>query len=118
MQAKLRRYQEMSRTSGFGVLVFCIWSIVKAVMIMVLQQDSSMSTAADTIDPELQAQLETMFEEVTEGIGSLVLLLGLFLLLVVLDLIFRIYVGKSAMAVAKGKKERAILPEKTRRCLA
>lgn len=99
-QIELRRYSDILKSIGNGVILFGVWSVVKTVSLFLL----SPKERAD-----LMGGYEASFQEqgITEGVYLSVvfffILLGL-----VLDLLIRVYVGRSAIAAGKGKKMSAI----------
>ncbi len=78
---------------GWGVILFCVWSIVKTIAMYV--------TSAD--------EVKSLLKEVT-GLkhidnSILIMLFAFFGTIVAVDVFMRIYVGLTARAVARGKKK-------------
>ncbi|MBQ9061018.1 MAG: hypothetical protein IJ128_07730 [Firmicutes bacterium] len=99
-QIKLRKYEHILAISGTGVIAFSLWSIVKAVIYVIL---SPLSTFSEIMDPKELEQLQTI------GIGERaadISIIGVILLMMILDVLLRIYIGRSAIADGRqGKKK-------------
>ena len=92
MEAKIRKHQDILRCSGYAVILFGAWSIIRMVMLRIidpLELDSLLAVA----DAESDMDLETI------AFVSLLVLLAL-------DLLFRLYVGRSAIKEGRGGEKR------------
>ena len=84
-EVKLRRYENLLTVSGLGVIVFGLWSVIKTLLVLFMQED----TLADMPD-------STLIRVIFFTIIGLVLLV---------DLLLRLFVGLSARAEGFGKKK-------------
>jgi len=89
MQRNLRRYQNLLSISGWAVIAFCIWNILKQVIYILLIPDELNEIKATSM-------YETEYE-IFAYIFAFVILF--------LDLGLRLYIGLSARAESNGKKK-------------
>lgn len=94
LNAQIRKKQNLLITSGYAVMMFGIWSIVRAILMFVLEPDVIWQDAGISID-DLQG-----IEIVIFWITILVVLLC--------DLLLRMYVGKRAVREGLGKRQKSI----------
>ena len=92
----LRRNQDTLVIVGTGVIIFGIWSLLKTLFALLLN-------IGDLYEVILK-------EETPEGRVAIFIVVTLMLMI---DLAFRVSVGLSAIAVARGKKSRFIAVELT-----
>ncbi len=87
LQLRLRKTQSDLAVMGIGVIAFGVWSVIKSVLYVALNTESAL------------ASLE----------GNKYLILAFWLILgaaLAIDLAFRLYVGRSAIAEGKGRKKK------------
>ena len=89
-QVKLRRYQNLLIVSGSGVIIFGIWSVLKAVMLVL--SNTQMLTVST--------------EELPDGMIYRVIFYGIFIGFLIFVIVFRLIIGLSARSVGFGKKNR------------
>ena len=90
---EIRRLESRLRSSGLAFIVFGVWSIVKIIMMI------TMSPIAEIAEIEGAEELK----------GKIMLFLILAVLFFTgIEIIFRLFVGLSAMGEAKGKRKRII----------
>lgn len=87
-EVKLRRYQNLLTVSGLGVIVFGLWSVIKTLLVLFMQED----TLDDIPD-------STVIRVIFFAILGVVLLV---------DLLLRLFVGLSARAEGFGKKKSVV----------
>lgn len=91
MDAKIRKTRDELRISGKALIVFGIWSILRLVFYNIMDKKSlqdyifKATGASDT--------------------GSFKVWFTITIILLVIDLVFRIYIGCSAVSEGKGKKK-------------
>ena len=78
--------------SGVGVIAFGIWSIIKAVLYIALIPVEQLT------ETEMNAELQEMQELGMTDRGTGYLIAGIILLILVVDFLVRLYIGKSAFA--------------------
>ena len=98
--AMLRRYRDTLATSGIAIIVFGIWDIAKSVLTAVY--GSTLSAENEDVIGEI----ETSFASMGDDVEIIIVLFALVAMLVmVLGLALRLYVGLSARAEARGKRK-------------
>ena len=104
MEAKLRKYQYILGTAGFGVLLFSAWSLIKAFIFAILQDTGYQAVS------EADAEADRVFEEVIKTADFdlsaflIIVMIGLFSLIII-DIVLRIYIGRTARKVSRGAKK-------------
>lgn len=100
--AKLRKYENTLVISGAAVVTFGLWSIVKAVLYFIMVSPEGL---VKNIKSDELAQLQ--FGDLSENtVGYLLIAVILFLL--VLDLLLRLYIGRSAVADGRHLRKKRI----------
>lgn len=100
---KYRRLQSILSTSGFGVIIFSVWSIIR-----VFLRDAFTAPAAEEIPVENSAELaelEEMLGEIDFDPGMLITFFLIIFGITALVVGLRLFVGFSARAEGKGKKK-------------
>ena len=100
MEKKLRKYESNLIASGFATVLFGIWLVAKALLGAFLI--TSNNQAADTLDIPSEV-LETNSDAF--GLIMIVLIVAVMAILLV-GVLIRIYIGRSADADAKGRKKK------------
>ena len=94
----LRRYQNNLIVSGYAVMLFTLWTVLKAVLTAFLIDDST----------GLNAEEEEALFMLLEETGMLQILITIFIIAAVIGLLvilMRIYIWRCANAEGKGKKK-------------
>ena len=95
-QIEIRKYKDILRTIGFGIAIFGFWSVAKAAGLALLspeKYEEIMSSYDLAADPELLSE-KTYF--------IIALAVAFFFLLI--DLLLRMYIGRSAINASKGRR--------------
>lgn len=90
-EIRLRRNQDTLIIVGTGVIIFELWSLLKAVFTLLLR-------AGDLY--------EMIMEE--SSLEARIVVVGIIVVVLLIDLILRLFVGMSAIAVGRGKKSRFV----------
>lgn len=90
-EVKLRRYSTSLTISGYGVIAFGLWSIVKTILLSVMH-------------PEVAGILPDEETGISRDV-YIALMICIMVLLLGFDLGLRIYIGLSARAEGNGKKK-------------
>lgn len=99
-QAKLRRYRDTLATSGIAIIIFGVWDIAKSMLTTVYGSNLSVE------NEDVVAELETSLASMGDDAEIVIVLFALVAMLVVLlGLAMRLYVGLSARAEARGKRK-------------
>jgi hypothetical protein len=93
MDAKIRQYQHNLIYSGAATILFGVWGIVKACMILFLNESSY-----DLVESAQGLPIEVMY--IIFGI--------VFFFLFGIAMLFRLYIGISAIQEGRGRKKRRI----------
>ena len=93
---KLRKYENILTISGIGVIAFGLWSVIKAALYFIVQPLDIVS-----IMPTEEVQALGDLKVLMNGV-----VLGMILFVLMLDLLLRIYIGRSAIAVGRGRKKK------------
>ena len=89
MEAKIRKHQDILKCSGYAVIAFGVWSIIRMFLLKIL-------------DPlGIEEMVEIQSEESREFLVAVYFIMVVVLLCV--DLLFRVYVGLSAVHEGQGK---------------
>lgn len=88
-EVKMRRYRNLLTVSGLGVIVFGGWSVLKTILVLVMQRDM------------IEALLAEM--SVNELAGKITIAITFAIMLI--DFLIRLFVGLSARAEGFGKKK-------------
>ncbi|MBO5572958.1 MAG: hypothetical protein J5947_01790 [Clostridium sp.] len=89
MQLELRRQQNNLVILGGGVIAFSLWGLLKMLLILI---------TANT-------QKNYILQDVGEGMAEKIAFYVLFFIFIFADLLFRIYIGRSAIAEGRGKRK-------------
>ena len=89
MQLELRRQQNNLVILGGGVIAFNLWGLLKMLLILI---------TANT-------QKNYILQDVGEGMAEKIAFYVLFFIFIFADLLFRIYIGRSAIAEGRGKRK-------------
>lgn len=92
METELRRCRSNLGSLGSGVIVFMVWELIRPILISLLAQETSDAAPAAVTLPELSQ-------------GLFVSLIAAVLVLAVLDIMLRFYIGRAARAEAAGKQK-------------
>jgi hypothetical protein len=102
---KLRKYESILVLSGFGVMIFGLWSIIRAAIYYILYPFDVAEFLGKSEYAQIMAEgREEGVEFITENLGTIIMVV-LFTVLAI-DLLLRIYVGMSARAYGRGRKKR------------
>ena len=82
---KMRRYQNLLTVSGLGVIIFGLWTVLKTILLLFLQED--------------------MVDDLPDGLFYRVLFFTLIGGVLLIDFLIRLFVGLSARAEGFGKKK-------------
>lgn len=91
MEARIRRHQDILTCSGYAVILFGAWSIVRMIMIKILdplELDSLVESAGEADD---------LFRAVVFAV---------IIIMLAVDLLFRLYIGRSAIKEGSGEKKK------------
>ena len=83
-EIKMRRYQNLLTVSGLGVIIFGLWTVLKTILLLFLQED--------------------MVDDLPDGLFYRVLFFTLIGGVLLIDFLIRLFVGLSARAEGFGKK--------------
>lgn len=112
---KLRRYENILTMSGMAVIAFSIWSIIKAAAYFLTQSYDTYKLLGKDFEHEMNDLSNTINQQMGHDVSSTVhftvsgVILGFVFLVLVLDLLFRYYIGKSAITESKGRHKKGIL---------
>ena len=84
-EIKMRRYQNLLTVSGLGVIIFGLWTVLKTILLLFLQED--------------------MVDDLPDGLFYRVLFFTLIGGVLLIDFLIRLLVGLSARAEGFGKKK-------------
>ena len=84
-EIKMRRYQNLLTVSGLGVIIFGLWTVLKTILLLFLQ--------------------ENMVDDLPDGLFYRVLFFTLIGGVLLIDFLIRLFVGLSARAEGFGKKK-------------
>ena len=84
-EIKMRRYQNLLTVSGLGVIIFGLWTVLKTILLLFLQED--------------------MVDDLPDGLFYRVLFFTLIGGVLLIDFLIRLFVGLSARAEGFGKKK-------------
>lgn len=84
-EIKMRRYQNLLTVSGLGVIIFGLWTVLKTILLLFLQED--------------------MLDDLPDGLFYRVLFFTLIGGVLLIDFLIRLFVGLSARAEGFGKKK-------------
>ncbi len=93
--SKLRKYEYTMVISGAGVIAFGVWSVIKAVIVVI---SNSLGIFGEFYSEKDMMQLNEL--GITEQGASLLVAVIVFLLLII-DLLMRLYIGLRAVAEAR-----------------
>jgi len=84
-EIKMRRYQNLLTVSGLGVIIFGLWTVLKTILLLFMQED--------------------MVDDLPDGLFYRVLFFTLIGGVLLIDFLIRLFVGLSARAEGFGKKK-------------
>ncbi len=84
-EIKMRRYQNLLTVSGLGVIIFGLWTVLKTILLLFLQED--------------------LVDDLPDGLFYRVLFFTLIGGVLLIDFLIRLFVGLSARAEGFGKKK-------------
>ncbi len=102
---KLRKYEHTLAISGAAVVAFGIWSVFKAVIYFVLLPMDQLGVAFEEMDPSQTEDIRQIGLS-DRGVGY-VAVAG-FLIVVAIDLLMRLYIGKHAILDGRRKTKRRV----------
>ena len=100
IKINLRRQEHTLTIIGLGVILFGFWSMIRAAIEYML--DSSMLQSSFD---EFMSTLDPAYRESITDFKAGILFLFASLLILSVEMGFRLYIGRSAMAVGKGKNK-------------
>lgn len=89
---KIRKYQNTLVVAGNGVILFGLWNIVKCIMMFLFTDD------------RIWAAIEELEIEVADSRLIYYILIVIVSILLLVEMILRVYVGRSAIKEGKGKQ--------------
>ena len=95
--AKLYKHQTTLICSGLAVIAFGLWSIVRVSLLFYLQRSRILQLI-------MEGELELLTGQSTDTITAI--LFGVAIGFLILDLLFRLYIGLSAIREGNGKRRR------------
>ena len=101
-EAKLRKYKNTLVCSGTGVILFSAWSLIRFVLFLL----TDFSSMRDYIYMSFN-EGDSLSELYVTVLLWMVLIIVFILMLI--DLIFRSYVGRRAIAIGKGKRDGGVM---------
>lgn len=100
MEALLRRHRDTLLIVGQGNLLFGIWGVIRTVMTYILQSSEREKLIADfRSSPEYRPDLESLFY---------IIFFALMFLLLLGELLLRLYIYRAARAEAEGEHRRGL----------
>ena len=101
---ELRKYESILVISGFGVMIFGLWSIIRAGIYFFLNPlNIEDYFGKERAEEMLAAGREEGIQFITENLGTIVTLIIFSSL--ILDLLLRVYIGMTARAYGRGVKK-------------
>ena len=88
-EVKLRRYRNLLTVSGLGVIAFGGWSVLKMILVFVMQRDT----------------IEALFAEMAVDSRVKGITIVIVIAIMLIDFLIRIFVGSTARAEGLGKKK-------------
>lgn len=88
-EVKMRRYQNLLTVSGLGVIAFALWSVLKTIMLMVMKKDD----------------FGKIFDDISDDATLKTIVIVTIAVVLLVDLLIRLFVGLSARAEGFGKKK-------------
>ena len=104
MEAKeIRRCKDVLRITGLGIIAFGAWNITKILMFVVIEKAMIYGLISDSIE-----LMEEYSNEELDNIYRLcyMIFVILVLLIMICDVLIRLYVGRCAIAESKGIKKK------------
>lgn len=83
-EIKMRRYQNLLTVSGLGVIIFGLWTVLKTILLLFMQED--------------------MLDDLPDGLFFRVLFFVIIAMILLIDFSLRLFVGLSARSEGFGKK--------------
>ena len=99
-ERKLRQYEHILAISGVGVVAFGLWSVVKAVLYFILFPNEEVE------EQILSEGFSSMEDAGLSDQHALIIIIIIVLVLMNLDFLLRLYVGKSAVADGRGTRKK------------
>lgn len=102
-QSKLRKYENLLAISGAGVIAFGLWSVVKAVIyLLVLSPQQLVSNMAK------EGLTDVDMMGLSQTTASIIAICGVIIALLI-DLSLRFYVGRSAIIDGRRQKKKSVV---------
>ncbi|MBQ8942173.1 MAG: hypothetical protein IJ062_10095 [Firmicutes bacterium] len=102
-QIKYRRMAHNMSVSGAAVIAFGAWSILRSILYFIFHHIDFITV----FDKESAKMLETLGNHIYGALNAAILLF--FVAFLVIDLLLRYYVGRSAITDAKASKKKTVL---------
>lgn len=102
-EIKLRKYEHSMAISGAGVIIFGVWSVVKAVLFFIV----SPAEQFQSIYSNEEAQ--ELYDIGLSNSGASIFIFVAILIILIVDLLFRFYVGRSAILVGRRMRKKGIM---------
>lgn len=100
---KIRKYRDTLVTGGLALIAFGVWTIIRSVL--EISEELGNQLNGMTYEGLSEAEMETIRETMAYQ-SILYVIIGLAIVLMVVDLAIRIYIGLSARAVGLQKKKK------------
>ena len=97
-EIELRRNQNTLIITGYGIIAFGVWTLVKTLGMLVFQRDEILSDLIDGLK-KVEVDITDIPDSVLFG-GFLVVISLIFMV----DILFRVFVGRSAIKESRDKK--------------
>ncbi len=109
MERELRQHQSTLAITGIVVILFSIWSVIKVLLISLssIGIDSSAEAAAQE-DAEFANEMAELGIDDDVMLRTLLIIFAVIFIVIIIDLLLRVYIGRSAIAEAGGKKKRIV----------
>ena len=106
MQVQLRKYKDNLVNSGKVIVLFQLWAIAKIFLSIFFGFGEAAGEETELVVDGMTVVETTEPVETVAASPTFLIILVIFILgVVLLDMIFRIYIGRTAVAVGKGQKE-------------
>ena len=102
-EIKLRKYEHSMVVSGGGVIIFGVWSVVKAILFFIVSPAEQFQSIYS--DEDAQELYDIGFSNTD---ASLFIFVAILIILIV-DLLLRFYVGRSAILVGRRMRKKEIM---------
>lgn len=92
---KIRHYENTTIIVGVGTIVFSLWTVIKSFTVLFFRRELVLQEALDQYD-----ELAEIPEPLILGVMAVMIFFAM-----ILDLIIRVYVGRSAISEGRGRKK-------------